>query len=454
MKKFRIYTLLILCLLLTMPFSTFAGVSPTDSIYRRIILDGVLQQDFYFGYPQGSAVIFNHWGNNTYELDKLASFMDVVLGEKSVYIKEVHLSGHCSIEGSRFLNEELSYNRVKGFHNYLLNAYSALANHKICLNWLGEDWDKLMSLVSVSDIPSKKDVLEIINEVEDADERERKLMKLKNGTPYRIMLSELFPQLRRVEIAVVYDVPRMLRDDPGLMDDVLSLMEDDPHLQQQVAPVDTRHRAKNISTRVAVGYYADTLSVYQGKYPSRRYSSPLLAIKSNLLLWGGITAEVRHVAFTPNLSVEYFFNRHWSAEFEGKYAYWHYDNDRKFWGLSGYRLEARYWITLPNFRHIAYVGVYGRVGDYDIRSAEGAPQELFNGRNYTADYWDAGLSVGFYIPITSFLGLELGARGGYMSSKKALYSEEPPYAYLNKYEDYRKIMVTDLVVSLVFRIGR
>lgn len=71
---------------------------------------------------------------------------------------------------------------------------------------MGEDWEGLRHLVDVSDMPDRDKVLAIIDFVDLNMGREKQLMDLKGGVPYKWMLANLFPQLRRMEMQVSYTV--------------------------------------------------------------------------------------------------------------------------------------------------------------------------------------------------------------------------------------------------------
>ena len=58
----------------------------------------------------------------------------------------------------------------------------------------------------------RDEVLYLIDHVGIFAGRERKLMDLDKGAPYKYMLKEFFPALRRVEITVNYDLHRIIEE--------------------------------------------------------------------------------------------------------------------------------------------------------------------------------------------------------------------------------------------------
>jgi hypothetical protein len=164
-------------------------------------------------------------------------------------------------------------------------------------------------------------------------------------------------------------------------------------------------------------------------------------------------------------------NDHWSVEGGITYSYWHYDSRQEFQGLTGYRLEPRYRLAFPNDRFGAYLGLYGRYGDYDSMTMDNSqmtndnsntnaqpspsPSERAGVRlNYTGRYWDAGLSAGFTVRLVGGLGLEVGARAGYVRTNAIRYIRKDDRNLFDGRQPYSKVRVTDMNVSLTWRIGK
>lgn len=70
----------------------------------------------------------------------------------------------------------------------------------------GEDWTKLEKLVEGSSLADKNEILAIIRNTADLDTRQSRIASLNGGAPYRQLLSEYYPQLRRVLCVVHYAV--------------------------------------------------------------------------------------------------------------------------------------------------------------------------------------------------------------------------------------------------------
>ena len=70
----------------------------------------------------------------------------------------------------------------------------------------GEDWEGLRKAVEASTLPDKQEILRIIDEVPNPDARDAELMKLSDGTTYRILLNHYYPPLRRTDYTIAFNV--------------------------------------------------------------------------------------------------------------------------------------------------------------------------------------------------------------------------------------------------------
>lgn len=76
----------------------------------------------------------------------------------------------------------------------------------------GENWDGLRKMVAESDMMEKEDILHIIDNTPAAinyhtnTSRKKSLMLYKHGEPYRYMLNEYYPHLRKAICKIKYNV--------------------------------------------------------------------------------------------------------------------------------------------------------------------------------------------------------------------------------------------------------
>ena len=176
-------------------------VAEVEQVKRREIAN-----ESFLDFAVGKTDIRPEFGNNPAELAKVRRMIEQVRSEQGGTITGIDITGYASPEGSLASNQRLSEGRALSLLNYLRNRYSELPRELYHIYFGGEDWDGLVKLVKASDMPDKEPVLAIIEHVGILEGRERRLMDLYGGVPYRYMLREMFPSLRRVLCRVNYAV--------------------------------------------------------------------------------------------------------------------------------------------------------------------------------------------------------------------------------------------------------
>lgn len=159
----------------------------------------------YLDFAVGRTALDPAFGRNASEIEKIVAAFEDVKGDEDVTLRGVSLSGYASPEGSIALNERLSEGRANALKKYLMARYDYPASF-YATHFGGEDWEGLAKLVEASDMQYKDEVLALIADVPVAQNREAKLMALRGGVPYKRMLRELFPKLRRVVFRADYEV--------------------------------------------------------------------------------------------------------------------------------------------------------------------------------------------------------------------------------------------------------
>jgi len=425
-----------------------SDISYRDSLYQQIRDEGYATLSCRFVYEQGRSEIQPGLGENDQELFHLDTFIRLALNHPDLFIRRIRLSGYSSIEGGYIVNERLAYNRIEKLRNYIYIHYPALYAYPLDMDWTPEDWKELSRLAKLYQISEYEEVIDIIRRVPGFDTREELLRKLNGGRAYREMEQYIFPHLRRVEISFEFGASPLAKSSSvkggplNATSDTSTVVTDDP-LIYNVLEKDDPKFADNQSLSDA-----STEQTKQVVRRSNHICSPTTwAVKTNVSQWAGIMPDIKQTTFLPNLAVEYFITERWSVEAGAFYSYWHYNGDKEFQGLSGYRVEPRFWLGLPSGDFDIFLGPYMRFGDYDIQRLRGGEVTT----NYTGDYWDAGISAGLSFRLAGGWGLEVGARAGYVDTNAILYTPENGKKWFDSRKSYSKCKVTDLNVSLVYR---
>ena len=128
--------------------------------------------------------------------------------ENGTRVTKLQVTGYGAPSGNYRKNEKAAAKRALELKDYLRENYVV---NKIPLEvtWVAEDWDSIRSLVQQSGMPLEHAVTDIISTVDLTKGRERVLMNLAGGTPYRYLQDRIFPRVRRVEYAISYSQHRL-----------------------------------------------------------------------------------------------------------------------------------------------------------------------------------------------------------------------------------------------------
>lgn len=159
----------------------------------------------YLDFVVNRSEILHDFRNNAAELKKIYTTIEQVQGNPDATITGITITGWASPEGSAESNQSLSDRRAESLRNHIGSKYM-LPNNLLAAYGKGEDWGKLEKLVASSTLPQKGELTGIIRSGGDADAREGRLKAVAGGAPYRHMLADLYPQLRRSDYTISYTV--------------------------------------------------------------------------------------------------------------------------------------------------------------------------------------------------------------------------------------------------------
>ncbi len=187
---------------------TASVVEPVQTVVKAPVLEKrTLEGEAFIDFPVGRTQILYDFGRNATELMNIREVLSSIQNDPNVIIDTLAIKGYASVEGMYANNERLAHGRSIALRDYILNNFDLPLNaSRFSVLWEAEDWDGLAKLVENSNIPDKESILYIIRTVPIFEGREVQLMRLDGGTPYRIMLRDMFPQLRRVQYRIEYTV--------------------------------------------------------------------------------------------------------------------------------------------------------------------------------------------------------------------------------------------------------
>ena len=176
-------------------------VSPEAEPIKNRVETGSARIEFL----SGKSVIMPHYKGNAAELEKVNTAIRQILADTLTQIHSIVLTAYSSPEGTYASNEKLSKARAEALKVYV-QTNNELKGVSVKTQAVAEDWETLREMIARSEHPWKEAALKIIDGNDIFDGREGKLMRLEGGKPYRMMLQEWFPQLRRTDYRLDYSV--------------------------------------------------------------------------------------------------------------------------------------------------------------------------------------------------------------------------------------------------------
>ncbi|MFI3296730.1 MAG: DUF3575 domain-containing protein [bacterium] len=206
MKKYNIKYIIVAVILLFFSISASAQYSEKVEIY----------------FETGSSVIDRGYRANSEVLSGLEAKLKYFMNDTATTIDKIIIDSYTSPEGGVSLNKALSLRRAKAIGDYINNLGLDIPMSLIELNSNGIAWNELREIVSVSDMSAKGLIIKIIDEVPEetwakvptsrwlqlVDSRNKHLMDLKGGNPYRYMMENIFPLLRSGSLVTIYFIEK------------------------------------------------------------------------------------------------------------------------------------------------------------------------------------------------------------------------------------------------------
>ena len=157
----------------------------------------------------------------------------------------------------------------------------------------------------------------------------------------------------------------------------------------------------------------------------------------------------------PNLAAEVYLGAQWSLQVNGNWSWWTFNKpvqNKWFYRIQTVGTELRYWFDSPYPLHGQAVGLYNKIGNYDLR--------LFptneNSKGWLSDRsWSVGLSYAYSVPISFNFNLEFGISIGYVGGKYYQYNYcvEDAWWAQQAAKNRHYFGPTQAGVSLVWMIG-
>lgn len=358
-----------------------------------------------FGQPQTeSATVYFSVGQSQFDpaLSDNGATIDAFISriqQVGNTIDTITVRAYASPEGLFKANIQLAEGRCDAIIDYLVEH--GISRELIRREPGGIAWDELRRAVEdCPDMPYHARVIDILENTPEwiynskgriVDSRKKQLMDLAGGRPFRWMINNLFPGLRKAVAITAYfsepaEAPEISEPSESSENSEIEINEFEEVVEpaEITLPAEPRHR---------------------------------LALKTNLLYYA---------ALMPNLELEWLINDHWSVLLEGNVAPWSNQSANKCYQLYHFGPEARYWINPKAPWHGMFAGVFASGGLYDLQNG---------GNGAQGEGVMAGLSFGYMWPIARNWSMEASVGAGYMHTRYKEYTpRDGHYLYLRTKE--------------------
>lgn len=349
-----------------------------------------IQDSVKIHFRTGSSVLDLGLSANRSVLDDITEKMQLKSDDSIYYrLHKVLVVGGASPEGSVSINKRLSEKRALTLFKYLSN-YGTFPESIRHFTFVGRDWNGLLRLAEADmNLPFREETLELLRSIaanpKDADLW--RLRSLKRGKPYAYMSRHLFPELRASSMYLWYS-------------------------EVKLPPFSAHTSLKKPFTMSVPVVEAQPWVLLPLPEPEKAFC---FALKSNLLY---------DALSVLNFEVEVPIGKEWSVTMENVFPWWHSGNKYalQMWEMG---VEGRYWFKRTEDRDVLsgwFGGVYAMSAMYDFQWKRDV--------NYQGEYWSAGLTCGYAMPLGKHLNLEFSASMGYLSTAYRHYVPSVDYGEL------------------------
>lgn len=335
------------------------------------------------------------------------------MNRDSLQLIRVLFRGAASPEGPYRWNKFLGEHRAQTLYDYVKNQMSTISVDNSAMTLIEtEDYPLLCVIMKRAGDPDYNFVKALCDDHmrrHQYGELKQRLRTAQQGRLWSRLLKTYFPQLRAARLVLfVKQLPQLSAE----VKDTIVVSESDTIVSPPV------------QEEVVVAMKSELL-------PRRE----LLAVKTNLLLWGAYIPGYNRWCPIPNIALEYYpLKGHFTFGASFDMPWWQDYDAHKYFQLRNYQVEARYYLNGANSSY----GINGVDGNYKKTYTGFYLQGYAHGgvfgicfdesRGWVGEGVGAGIGAGYVMPITKSgrWRLEMGAQLGYFRCKYDPYQYENP----------------------------
>ena len=407
--------------------------------------DSIMLSDELF-FENSAKVLFrvNKYGlpRNDKTLEELEKVVLPRINKDSLELIAIVIRGAASPEGPLWLNKILSERRAKALTDFVTSrlTFNGLndptnVNRNLRQDCIVEDYRTLCILMKKANDPDYDYVKGLCDKYLPTDNMEKlkaELMKARRGSLWNHLLKSYFPQLRAARIMLFF---RKHQPKPEV---VVSPEPIVPIDQQRTGAVAVREPGTTDRDTLA----QDTIvSEELIPYDVLIQRKKLLAVKTNLLLYGAYIPGYDRWAPIPNIALEYYpLKGHFTFGASFDMPWWQDYDAHKYFQFRNYQVEGRWYARGAKKTHdTSWENKSEEAREYNKKAFTGfylqgyAHLAVFGicfdeNRGWVGEGAGAGLGVGYVLPLSreGHWRLELGLQAGFFRCKYDPYQYENP----------------------------
>ncbi len=407
-------------------------------------------------FPIGQSAYDETYGDNG---ASMSGFIERLTTASSP-IESVVVRGYVSPDGHS-IGDRLAQRRCDDIARYITRR-SGIDPATVKAEYAGIDWPLLRQYITESaDLPYSEKIIDIIDNVpvwiydtrgNIVDGRNKRMMDLAGGRPYRRMRETIFPRLRKAVVVVTYGpqpapavCPEPVVPPAASETAIVTIAEDTGYTEvdMDTAVTDIAVTDSVIATSDSVPPYAVADSTVSDKARGL-----FMAVKTNMLYDTGLV---------PNLAAEFYVGKNLSVFGEWMYAWWDSYNRHRYWRIYGGDIGLRWWFGAkahekPLTGH--HLGIFAGVLTFDFELGDYG----YMGGKPGGTLWDrcmvnSGIEYGYSLPVGSRLNIDFSIALGYMGGNYIKYFPFDNEYYRDKEYKMRYFGPTKAEISLVWLIG-
>lgn len=336
------------------------------------------RSEIFIDFRVNSTHIDSTYGNNAERLQEITTVLQGILNDTTVDILQLSFCGTASPEGSYQLNKKLAQGRMEALEK-MVRSKVAVPDSIITRDSEYISWNYLATMVEVSDISHKDEILNIINEEarivdyigeRSIDNRVLRLKALDGGKVWKELNRRYFSRMRNA--CVVFVTFKHVPPPPVVIPE--------PVIEEVEVPIDTVEIIEPVP--VIVDTVPDPAPIVE-QWERKLY------VKTNALGLGLAIA---------NAAVEIDLCKHWSFNLPVYYSAWDYFTETIKFRTLAVQPEIRYWFSEKNLSNDGwFVGAHFGLAYYNIATDGEYRTQDHDG---TSPALGGGLAVGYRMPIS------------------------------------------------------